>query len=192
MRFHSPAILLAVVTLTSLCIAQQPSISSQNAEITALPDAPPQAQQSPLPQQDRSPQPNSQNTDGKQTKRILGIVPNFRSVSADEKLPPISKHDKFKLMLDDNFDYSNFIYVGILAGVGLAENSYPEFHHGAAAYGRYYWHSYADTFSGSGFRTATRKGATIRAAPMKSATPRKIAIGRYCEVRSIIALRPLA
>jgi hypothetical protein len=86
---------------------------------------------------------------GKQTKRILGIVPNFRSVSVDEKLPPISKHDKFKLMLDDNFDYSNFLYVGILSGISQAENSIPEFHHGAPAYARYYWHSYADTFDGN-------------------------------------------
>jgi hypothetical protein len=135
--------------LTSLCIAQQPSINSQTAELTALPDAPSPAQQSPLPQQDHSPQSKNQDLEGKQTKRILGIVPNFRSVSVDEKLPPISKHDKLKLMLDDNFDYSNFIYVGLIAGVGQAENSYPEFHHGAAAYGRYYWHSYADTFDGN-------------------------------------------
>jgi hypothetical protein len=63
----------------------------------------------------------------------------------DEKLPPISAHDKFKLMLDDNFDYSNFIYVGILSGVAQVQNSYPEFHHGAPAYARYYWHSFADT-----------------------------------------------
>ncbi len=88
-------------------------------------------------------------SEGKQTRRILGIVPNFRSVSVDEKLPPISTHDKFKLMIEDSFDYSSFIYVGILAGTSQAENSYPEFHHGAPAYARYYWHSFADTLDGN-------------------------------------------
>lgn len=82
--------------------------------------------------------------EGKQTKRILGIVPNFRSVSADQKLPPQSIKDKFITTTQDSFDYSAFIFAGILAGVSQAENSYPEFHQGAAGYGRYYWHSLAD------------------------------------------------
>jgi len=41
-------------------------------------------------------------------------------------------------MFQDSFDYSSFIYVGILAGVAQAQNSYPEFHQGAAGYGRFY------------------------------------------------------
>jgi hypothetical protein len=94
----------------------------------------------------QNPQPASATgtQEGKQTKRILGIVPNFRSVSADEKLPPQSVKDKFITTSQDSFDYSSFIFVGILAGVSQAENSYPEFHQGAAGYGRYYWHTFAD------------------------------------------------
>jgi hypothetical protein len=88
-------------------------------------------------------------TDGEQTKRILGIIPNFRSVSVDAKLPPLSPGGKFKLMFQDSFDYSSFIYVGLLAGVGQAQNSYPQFHQGAAGYGRYYWHSFADNLGGN-------------------------------------------
>jgi hypothetical protein len=87
---------------------------------------------------------NSGSLEGKQTKRILGIVPNFRSVSADEKLPPQSMKDKFITTTQDSFDYSAFIFAGILAGIVQAQNSYPEFHQGAAGYGRYYWHSLAD------------------------------------------------
>ena len=91
----------------------------------------------------------SQALQAKQTKRILGIVPNFRAVTADVKLPPISTHDKFTLMLQDSFDYSSFIYVGILSGISQAQNSYPEFHTGAPAYARYYWHTFADTVNGN-------------------------------------------
>ena len=86
----------------------------------------------------------SSSTEGKQTKRILGIVPNFRAVSADQKLPPQSVKDKFITSTQDSFDYSAFIFAGILAGISQAEDSYPEFHQGAAGYGRYYWHTFAD------------------------------------------------
>jgi hypothetical protein len=81
---------------------------------------------------------------GQQTKRILFIIPNFRAESVDAKLPPMTAKEEIKLVLQDSFDYSSFIYVGIVAGIGQAENSYPEFHQGAAGYGRYYWHSMAD------------------------------------------------
>lgn len=81
---------------------------------------------------------------GKQTKRILGIVPNFRSVSADTKLPPETVKEKFMESTQDSFDYSSFIFVGLLAGVAQAQNSYPEFHQGAAGFARYYWHTLAD------------------------------------------------
>ena len=81
---------------------------------------------------------------GMQTKRILGIVPNFEAVSANVKLPPQSAKEKFMDATDDSFDYSSLIFVGALAGVGQASNSIPEFHQGAAGYARYYWHTFAD------------------------------------------------
>jgi hypothetical protein len=147
------AILALVFTLAiGVCVPRasaQQEISSASlappAEASAvLPDAP-------LPAQQTQPQPaaQGQGSEGKQTKRILGIIPNFRSVSVDEKLPPLSPRAKFKLTIEDSFDYSNFIYVGILAGISQTENSYPEFHHGAPAYARYYWHSFADTLNGN-------------------------------------------
>jgi hypothetical protein len=81
---------------------------------------------------------------GKQTRRILYIVPNFRAVSVDEKLPPQTIKDKFTTGTLDSVDYSSFIFVAIQAGVAQARNATPEFRHGAAGYGRYYWHTYAD------------------------------------------------
>lgn len=146
-----PILYVVLIALIPCAAAQQATATSEDsqaAQDTKLPNAP-QPGPHQLPQQDKPNTPDHRNLEGKQTRRILGIVPNFRSVSVDEKLPPISARGKFKLLLADNFDYSNFIFVGILAGVAEAENSYPEFHHGAAGYGRYYWHSYADTFDGN-------------------------------------------
>lgn len=84
------------------------------------------------------------NLAGKQTKRILGIIPNFRSVSVDQKLPPETVKEKFRESSLDAFDYSDVIYSGAVAGIAQAENSVPEFRQGAAGYGRYFWHTLAD------------------------------------------------
>ncbi len=123
-------IFLACTALASVQARAQDSIAS-----AALPDAP-------SPQQASSSDNNS--LKGKQTKRILGIVPNFRAVSVNVKLPPQSVKEKFIGATQDSFDYSAFIFAGMLAGVAQAENSYPEFHQGAAGYARYYWHTFAD------------------------------------------------
>jgi hypothetical protein len=79
-----------------------------------------------------------------QTKRILGIIPNFRSVSANTKLPPQSPKQKFITATEDSFDYSAILLPVAVAGYSQATNATPEFHQGAAGYGRYLWHSYVD------------------------------------------------
>jgi len=81
---------------------------------------------------------------GKQPKRILGIIPNFRAVSANTQLPPLSFKDKFWLATQDTFDYSDVLLVGGLAGISMASKSQPSFGQGAAGYGRYYWHAFVD------------------------------------------------
>jgi hypothetical protein len=128
------------------------SPASQRTEMaaTVLPDAPtPSA--APDGQQSSSPSTSSSATsdtlgpgEGQQTKRILWIVPNFRAVNAGVKLPPQSVKEKFKTGALDSFDYSSFIFVGIQSGVSQATDAYPAFRQGAAGYGRYYWHTFAD------------------------------------------------
>jgi hypothetical protein len=82
--------------------------------------------------------------EGRQTKRILYIMPNFRAVSTDQRLPPQTVEEKFKTATLDSVDYSSLIFVAIQAGIAEARNSTPEFRQGAAGYARYYWHTYAD------------------------------------------------
>lgn len=96
----------------------------------------------------------SDDSEGQQTKRIFWIIPNYRSVSADCQLPPLSVKDKFVLASQDSFDYSAFIVAGMLAGYSMATVQYREFHQGAAGYGRYYWHSFVDQAVGNYFTEA--------------------------------------
>jgi hypothetical protein len=127
-----------------------PGPAAAEANASTLPDAPGVAwrqngQNTPAPSgaKDGAPAGQAQSS-GKQTKRILYIIPNFRAVSADEKLPPQTIKDKFTTGALDSVDYSSFIFVAIQAGVAQTRNATPEFRQGAAGYGRYYWHTYAD------------------------------------------------
>ena len=90
-----------------------PSPGDKNAPFeTTLPDAP---------------SANQEPGEGQQTKRILGIIPNFRAVSVDTHLPPETPKEKFVGFAQDSFDYSSFIWIGALAGVSQLKNSTPEF-----------------------------------------------------------------
>jgi hypothetical protein len=85
---------------------------------------------------------------------MFGIVPNFAAVSADTQLPPLSTREKFVLARQDSFDYSSFVWTGLLAFQSLSLNSDPEFGHGFAGYTRYYWRGFVDQASGSFFTEA--------------------------------------
>jgi hypothetical protein len=93
--------------------------------------------------------PSHTNDDDKQSKRILWIFPNYRAVSANTQMPPLSLKSKFWLATQDSFDYSSFVSAGILSGVSQARNSYPEFGNGGKAFARYYWHAVADQAVGN-------------------------------------------
>jgi len=82
-----------------------------------------------------------------QTKRILGIIPNFRAVSTDVKLPPQTVKDKFMGASQDSFDYSSIVIPGLLAAYSMGTNATPEFHQGAPGYARYFWHAAVDQTS---------------------------------------------
>lgn len=120
-------------------LSSSPMVSAQEpraAQVASLPDAP-EPQAAPVPEPQEAEQ-------GKQTKRILGVVPNFRSVSVNAHLPAETPKGKFVGFAQDSFDYSSFIFVGLLSGVSQLQGSTPEFHTGPPAYARYYWHNFAD------------------------------------------------
>jgi hypothetical protein len=152
-----------VISRAMFLLALTPAMAQQKAGLlltsatpqgevaaTAIPDAPVPSsvnagEQSTAPSTSSSPPASSANPDeAQQTKRILWIIPNFRAVSAGVKLPPQTVKEKFKTGALDSFDYSSFIFVGIQAGIAQGSNAYPAFRQGAAGYGRYYWHTFAD------------------------------------------------
>jgi hypothetical protein len=124
---------------------------TQDQEATAKPQNP-QATPAPVPTPaDQTPD----NSEGKQTKRMLWVVPNFAAVDANKQLPPMSTREKFVLAAKDSVvDYSSYTWAGLLAGQAMALNSDPELGHGIAGYGRYYWRTFTDGVSGTFFTEA--------------------------------------
>ena len=134
-----PLFVICVLAMSATGLAQQASNANGASSSAALPDAPQSAQSTPQKAGDDERLP--------QTKRILGIIPNFRSVSTDQTLPPQSVKDKFMETTQDSFDYSSILIPGVIAGYSMASDAYPEFHQGAAGYARYFWHAAVDQTS---------------------------------------------
>jgi hypothetical protein len=108
-----------------------------------------------LPDPASAPQDKEGNSQGKQTKRMFGVVPNFAAVDANTQLPPLSTREKFVLAARDSVvDYSSFTWAGILAAQAMVLNSSPELGSGIGGYGRYYWRTFTDGVSGTFFTEA--------------------------------------
>jgi hypothetical protein len=139
------AFILIALALQSPACAQQP-IPDTPASVPADPKPGQPAQGSPSSQAIGSPNSSvkSASSAPQQTKRILKIIPNYRSVSANTYLPPQRFKEKFWLATQETFDYSGFIYVGIVTGITMSQNSEPSFGEGASGFGQYYGHNFAD------------------------------------------------
>jgi hypothetical protein len=83
----------------------------------------------------------------RQQKRIFGILPNFRGVTAGTVLPPQTVGEKFKTASEDSFDYTAFLLAAVVAVEQFGTVSTPEFGRGGVGYSRYLWHSFADQTS---------------------------------------------
>jgi hypothetical protein len=115
-----------------------PNVVSYSTSVAPLPEAPEAQVTSPAQQPDH--------VDG-QSKRIFGIIPNFRAVNADVHLPPQTVGEKFHTATEDSFDYSSIFIPLAVAGYDYERNATPEFGTGGVAYGRYLWHSVVDQTS---------------------------------------------
>lgn len=92
-----------------------------------------------------------QPTDGsmRQPKRILGIMPNYRAVSADEIPPLPTPKEAFQIATQNSFDYSAFVFVGITSAMAWGTDTHPQLRSGIAGYGRYYWRGFLDKADGN-------------------------------------------
>jgi hypothetical protein len=84
-----------------------------------------------------------------ENKRILGIVPNYRTSPSLTVYKPLTPGEKFVIATQDSFDRGTVILAALFAGEAQLTNSNRSFGQGAAGYGRYFGTSYADFVIGN-------------------------------------------
>jgi len=82
-------------------------------------------------------------------KRILGVLPNYRTTDGTVPFHRISSQQKLTIAAKDSFDWPNYFVGGAFAGLYQLENAHPGFGQGVAGYARYYGTSYADQVIGN-------------------------------------------
>lgn len=83
-----------------------------------------------------------------QPKRILGMMPNYRAVSAGVLPPPPTAKEAFMDATDNAFDYSDFVFVGLTSLIAEGDNAHPVFGKGVPGYWSYYWRGFIDKADG--------------------------------------------
>jgi hypothetical protein len=86
-----------------------------------------------------------------QPQRILGILPNFRAVSAGFTPPPPTPKQAFIIATKNSFDYSSFVFVGMTSALAEWTNTHPRLGQGMEGYGNYYWRGFVDKTTGNYF-----------------------------------------
>ena len=84
-----------------------------------------------------------------QPKRILGLMPNFRAVSAGAIPPPPTPKQAFKIATQNSFDYSSFVFVGMTSALAEWSDAHTQLGDGMAGYGKYYWRGFLDKTDGN-------------------------------------------
>ncbi|WP_255550791.1 hypothetical protein [Granulicella sp. dw_53] len=87
--------------------------------------------------------------DRQQPKRILGFMPNFRSVGSGAQPPPPSFKYNFKVATRQAFDYSSFIFLVITSASAEGLNSHPVLGKGMSGFYAYTWRGFLDKTDGS-------------------------------------------
>jgi hypothetical protein len=133
--------------------APQPSTAEQTTPAQPQQTTPAQPQQTdqgvPLPPKEEPGVPAPGKTAEGEDKRILGVLPNYRTAEMNAIGHPLTKEQKLRIAAKDSFDYP-LIFVGAgYAGLYQLENSHPEFGQGFKGYLHRFGTSYADQVIGN-------------------------------------------
>ncbi len=91
---------------------------------------------------------SSDQTQEPESKRVLGIIPNYRTSSLGSTYEPLTATEKFKVASEDSFDRGTFALAGFFAGEAQLTSANRSFGHGAAGFGRSYGAAYGDLLIG--------------------------------------------
>ena len=79
-----------------------------------------------------------------QPQRILGIMPNFRSVSGGAVPPPPTFKTNFKIATHQSLDYSTFLFLGLTSITAEGMDAHPALGKGVNGFWNYTWRGFLD------------------------------------------------
>jgi hypothetical protein len=82
-------------------------------------------------------------------KRVLGVLPNYRTAEMSAIGRPLTAEQKLRIATKDSFDYPLVLLGAAYAGLYQLENSHPQFGQGFKGYEKRFGTSYADQVSGN-------------------------------------------
>jgi hypothetical protein len=158
MRFYSYSVLfLALVLFSHAGFSQQQVDSAQGlaslSSNATLPDAP--EVQRPIGQTEKDPNTTERQANKsvplakQQPKRILGIMPNYRAVSAGAIPPPPGPMQAFRIATQNSFDYSSFVFVGLTSMIAEGQDAHPKLGKGVPGFWAYSWRGFVDKTDGN-------------------------------------------
>jgi hypothetical protein len=112
--------------------------------------------QTPTPQTDAEKSAHDKAEDqlkAQEKQRVMGVMATFNTTSNKDALP-LSSGQKFKLFFKSETDPWPFLLGGAVAGIGMAEDSYPSWGQGAQGYAKHFGAAYSDAFIGNFFGNA--------------------------------------
>lgn len=79
-----------------------------------------------------------------ESKRILGIIPNYRTSPSLDDFKPLSSGEKFRIASQDAFDRGTFGLAALFGGQAQLTNANRSYGQGAAGFGRYFGSAFGD------------------------------------------------
>jgi hypothetical protein len=99
-----------------------------------------------------------------ESKRLLWIIPNYRTSPSLKDYAPLAPREKFKIATEDSTDRGTFALAALFGAQAQLTNSERSFGQGAAGYARYFSTSYADWTIGN-FMTEALYPTVLRQDP---------------------------
>ena len=128
----------------------------ETADASADPQTPPgnaqQQTQPGAPASTGAANPRNQNqtkNSQKQPKRILGIMPNYRAVSAGQIPPPPTAGQSFKIATQNSFDYSAYPFDLLTSLFAEETDAHPKLGEGLSSFWGYSWRGFVDRTDGN-------------------------------------------
>jgi hypothetical protein len=132
-----------------------------DATSSSLPEEPSPQTSSSSAQEKSSPSPQNEEEKKKQIEKqadqqlkeqekqhLLGVVPTYNAVYSGQAVP-LNGRQKFQLAFRSAITPYQFALTGIVAGIGQAQDSFPEYGQGMEGYAKRFGAGYTDTFNGT-------------------------------------------